>query len=164
MSTIKESEQGEQKMIEIKKRIVIDASTETVFKAITERAELTNWFPDHAILESNIGGKVNLSFYKEKSAAEHQRGFLQEGTVKEFISNKKITYTWRFKDISEFPETTVTWDQNKTKVVLAHSGFTGKETGKLSSTQFENGCAYFLNRLEKYCKENQDKLFSFFVV
>jgi uncharacterized protein YndB with AHSA1/START domain len=160
MSTIKESEQEEQKMIEIKKTIVIDASTETVFKAITDPTELTNWFPDHAILEPNIGGKVNLSFYKEKSAAEHQRDFLQEGTVKEFIPNKKITYTWRFKDISEFPETTVTWeleaiDQNKTKVVLSHSGFTGKETGKLSSTEFENGWAYFLNRLEKYCKERK---------
>lgn len=46
MSTIKESEQGEQKMIEIKKSKVIDASTETVFKAITDPAELTNWFPD----------------------------------------------------------------------------------------------------------------------
>lgn len=85
---------------------------------------------------------------------------MQEGTVKEFIPNKKITYTWRFKDISEFPETTVMWeleaiDQNKTKVVLTHSGFTGKETGKLSSTEFENGWAYFLNRLEKYCKERK---------
>jgi uncharacterized protein YndB with AHSA1/START domain len=33
---------------EIKKSIVVDASPEVVFKAITDPNELTNWFPDHA--------------------------------------------------------------------------------------------------------------------
>jgi hypothetical protein len=28
--------------------------------------ELTNWFPDQAILESKVGGKVKFSFYKDK--------------------------------------------------------------------------------------------------
>ena len=36
--------------MEIKKNIVIDAPTEAVFKAITDPNELTNWFPDQAIL------------------------------------------------------------------------------------------------------------------
>jgi uncharacterized protein YndB with AHSA1/START domain len=158
MSTIKDGEQGIQKLIEIKKTIVIEARPEIVFRAITDPAELTNWFPDHAILEPTIGGKVNLSFYREKSAAEHNRDFFQEWKVKEFIPNKKISYTWRFRDVPEFTETLVTWelegiDPNKTKVVLTHSGFTGKETGKFSSKEFDNGWAYFLDRLEKYCKK-----------
>ena len=64
------------------------------------------------------------------------------------------------KDTPEFPETIVTWrleeiDNNKTKVVLNHSGFTGKETGKLSSKEFDNGWTVFLDRLEKYCKTNK---------
>jgi hypothetical protein len=33
-------------------------------------------------------------------------------------------------------------------VVLNHSGFTGKEIGKLSSAEFDNGWTYFLDRLE----------------
>lgn len=160
MSAAKKASQDEQNLIEIKKTTVIDAPPDIVFKAISDPAELTNWFPDHAILEPRIGGKVRFSFYKEKSAAEHQRDFLQEGTVKEFIPGKKVSYTWQFKDAPEFPETIVTWeleeiDHNKTRVVLNHSGFTGKETGKLSSTEFDNGWAYFLDRLEKYCKTDQ---------
>ena len=160
MSTTKKGSQDEQNLIEIKKTIVIDAPPDIVFKAITDPAELTNWFPDHAILEPRVGGKVRFSFFKEKSAAEHQRDFLQEGTIKEFVPGKKVSYTWQFKDTPEFPETIVTWeleeiDNNKTKVVLNHSGFTGKETGKLSSKEFDNGWTYFLDRLEKYCKTNK---------
>lgn len=160
MSTTKKGSQDEQNLIEIKKTLVIDAPPDIVFKAITDPAELTNWFPDHAILEPRVGGKVRFSFFKEKSAAEHQRDFLQEGTIKEFVPGKKVSYTWQFKDTPEFPETIVTWeleeiDNNKTKVVLNHSGFTGKETGKLSSKEFDNGWTYFLDRLEKYCKTNK---------
>ena len=52
MST-KEEEQKE----EIKKTIVIDASPELVFRAITDPNELTNWFPDQAILEPKVWEK-----------------------------------------------------------------------------------------------------------
>jgi uncharacterized protein YndB with AHSA1/START domain len=160
MSAAKKAGQDEQNLIKITKTIVIDAPPDIVFKAISDPAELTNWFPDHAILEPRVGGKVRFSFYKEKSAAEHQRDFLQEGTVKEFIPGKKLSYTWRFNDTPEFPETIVTWeleeiDHNKTRVVLNHLGFTGKETGKLSSTEFDNGWTYFLDRLDKYYTTNK---------
>jgi uncharacterized protein YndB with AHSA1/START domain len=50
MSTTKET-------LEVTKNIVIDASPEVVFKAITDQNELTNWFPDQAILETKVGGK-----------------------------------------------------------------------------------------------------------
>ena len=67
MSTAKKRSQEEQNLTGIKKTIVIDAPADIVFKAITDPAELTNWFPDHAILEPRVGGKIRLSFYKEKS-------------------------------------------------------------------------------------------------
>ncbi|HEY7570387.1 MAG TPA: SRPBCC domain-containing protein [Nitrososphaeraceae archaeon] len=160
MSAAKKTDQDEQNLIKITKTIVIDAPPDIVFKDISDPAELTNWFPDHAILEPRIGGKVRFSFYKEKSAAEHQRDFLQEGTIKEFIPDKKLSYTWQFKDTKEFPETIVIWEleeinHNKTRVVLTHSGFTGRETGELSSKEFDNGWTYFLERLEKYCRTNK---------
>jgi len=72
MSTQERKGQGED-TIEIKKSIVIDASLEVVFKAITDPNELTNWFPDHAILEPKQGGKIKFSFYKEKSQKDHTR-------------------------------------------------------------------------------------------
>ena len=46
----KDKQQAEKVVIE--KNIVIDASPEVVFKAITDQDELTNWFPDQAIFRS----------------------------------------------------------------------------------------------------------------
>lgn len=53
-----EDELENQKM-EIRKTIVIDASPEVVFNAITEPEELTRWFPDQEILEPKIGFILN---------------------------------------------------------------------------------------------------------
>jgi activator of Hsp90 ATPase-like protein len=64
----KDKHQTEEIIIE--KNVVIDASPEVVFKAITDPKELTNWFPDHAILEPKLGGKVKFSFYKDKELKE----------------------------------------------------------------------------------------------
>jgi len=77
--------------------------------------------------------------------------------VKEFIPNKKLSYTWQHKEVLDFPETIVTWEleeigANKTRVELIHSGFTGKEERK-SFTEHDKGWSYFLGRLQKYCKE-----------
>jgi len=144
----------EEDKIEIKKSIVINASPEVVFRALTDPKELTNWFPDSAVFNGRIGGQVRFSFYKERSK-DLDRDYSPEGIVKEFIPNKKVSYTWQLKDMPEFPETVVTWeleeiDHHKTKIELVHSGFTGKEGGKLSSKEHDQGWTYFLGRLKEY--------------
>ena len=146
--------EGEQK-IEIKKTIVIDASPEVVFKAITDPEELTNWFPDQAILEPRTGGKMKFSFYK-KNSEKRDMDYFPEGTILEFTPNKKISYTWEHPDIPEFPRTVVTWelekiDNNKTRLELLHSGFKADKMVK----EHDEGWTYFLGRLEKYCKERE---------
>lgn len=138
--------------IEIKKTMVIDSSPSVVFRAITETNELTKWFPDHVIFEPKVGGKVRFSFYKEKNKMD--RDYIVEGSIIEFIPNKKISYTWQYKDIPEFPETIVSWkleeiEQNKTRVELVHSGFTGKEQENLSSKGHDEGWTHFMNELSK---------------
>jgi uncharacterized protein YndB with AHSA1/START domain len=143
--------------IEIKKSIVINASPEVVFKAITDPNELTNWFPDSAVFSDRIGGQVRFSFYKERSK-DMDRDYSPEGIVKEFIPNKKVSYTWQLKDTPGFPETVVTWeleeiDHHRTKVELVHSGFTGKEGGKLSSKEHDQGWSYFLGKLKEYTEK-----------
>jgi uncharacterized protein YndB with AHSA1/START domain len=67
MSTTEGKGQQEE-TIEIKKNIVIDASPEVVFKAITDPNELTNWFPDNAIFDGRIGGKVEPSIKKAQKS------------------------------------------------------------------------------------------------
>jgi uncharacterized protein YndB with AHSA1/START domain len=56
--------------LEIRKTIVIDASPEVIFKAITDPEELTQWFPDQAILEAKVGGKMKFSFHKNSKGGE----------------------------------------------------------------------------------------------
>jgi uncharacterized protein YndB with AHSA1/START domain len=147
----------EEDKIEIKKSIVINASPEVVFRALTDPKELTNWFPDSAVFNGRIGGQIRFSFYKERSK-DLDRDYSPEGIVKEFIPNKKVSYTWQLKDMPEFPETVVTWeleeiDHHKTKIELVHSGFTGKEGGKLSSKEHDQGWTYFLGRLKEYSEK-----------
>jgi uncharacterized protein YndB with AHSA1/START domain len=88
MST-KEMDGQPQETIEIKKSIVIDASPEVVFKAITDPQELTNWFPDHAILEPKVGGRYKFGFNKQDNNEYRQMDYFPEGTITEFIPNKK---------------------------------------------------------------------------
>jgi len=40
-------------------------------------------------------------------------------------------------------------------VELVHSGFTGKEEGKLSSGSHDQGWTYFLGRLKRYCEKTK---------
>ena len=144
----------------IKKIIEIDASTEVVFKAISDPLELTNWFPDAAILEPKVGGKFKISFYKDSDTPRMKmdQDFFNEGRVLEFVPNKKLAYTWQWEDMPDFPETIVTWEleqvnKNKTRVTLTHSGFTGKEEGPTSVEEHNRGWSLFLNELVSYCKK-----------
>jgi uncharacterized protein YndB with AHSA1/START domain len=139
--------------IVIEKNVVIDASPEVVFKAITDPKELTNWFPDHAIMEAKLGGKVKFSFYKDKERKDRELECIPEGTIIELIPNKKVSYTWHQPNIPDFPRTVVTWEleeiaDNKTRVKLLHTGF---EPGRLF--KHDEGWSYYLNRLQSYCKK-----------
>jgi uncharacterized protein YndB with AHSA1/START domain len=156
MSTKVEGREEETR--EIRKSIVIDASPGVVFKAIADPNELTKWFPDQVILEPSIGGKVRFSSLKETHPLEKlDMDYFMEGTIKELVPDKKLSYTWKFKNIPRFPETTVIWelekiDPNKTKVKLTHLGFTGEEKGMTSLESHDKGWTDALNKLTKYCK------------
>jgi uncharacterized protein YndB with AHSA1/START domain len=96
---------------EIMKTIIIEALSDTVFKAITEQEELTQWFPDQAILEPKVLGKVRFTTLKEIHPEwKLDRDYIMEGTIKEFVRNKKLSYSWKYRDTPDFPETTVVWE------------------------------------------------------
>lgn len=137
---------------EIKKTILIDASPEVVFRAIIDPNEFTNWFPGQAILEPKVGGKVKFSFNKTDSEYR-QMDYFPEGTVVEFMPNKRISYTYREPNISNFPNTVVTWElekieNDKTRLKLSHTGFKADEIAK----KHDEGWSHFLNELTKHCQ------------
>jgi uncharacterized protein YndB with AHSA1/START domain len=145
----------QEETIEIKKGIIINASPEVIFKAITDPNELTNWFPDQAILELKVGGKMKFGFHKNSKRGNQDHGrdkdYFHEGTIIEFIPNKKISYTWEDSYEPDFPRT---WEleeieNNKTNLKLLHTGFKADEKAK----QYDEGWSHFLNELAKYCEK-----------
>jgi uncharacterized protein YndB with AHSA1/START domain len=143
----------ERETLEIRKTILIDASPEVVFKAIIDPNEFTNWFPDQAILEPKVGGKVKFSFYKADTEYR-QIDYFPEGTVIEFLPNRRISYTYREPNIASFPNTVVTWDlekieNDKTRLKLSHTGFKAGEIFR----KHDEGWSHFLAELTKYCQQ-----------
>ena len=142
----------EDQKIEVRKTIIIDASPEVIFNAITDPEELTQWFPDQAVFEPSIGGKVSFDFSEKKSGKEE--GCEVQGTIIEFISNRKISYTWEhMNNSSEISKTVVTWELEKikndgTRVNLKHTGSKTNEIDK----EHDEGWTYFLPRLKEYCE------------
>jgi uncharacterized protein YndB with AHSA1/START domain len=153
MSAKEREGQQDQEITEIRKTIIIDATPEVVFKAITDPNELTHWFPDQAILEPKVGGKMKFSFFKTDSQYR-QMDYFPEGIISEFVPNKKISYTWQEPNIPDFPKTIVTWDleridNDKTRLRLLHTGFSPDEIAR----KHNEGWSYFLSELTKYCQK-----------
>ena len=145
---------------EIKQSIEINSSPNAIFQAISDSKDLVLWFPDAAILEPKVGGKFKISFLKDskKSKMKMDMDFINEGNILEIIANKKLVYTWHWNQIPNFPETTVVWDlesidNNKTRITLTHTGFSGKEEGPASLEEHAKGWSFFLNELISFCEK-----------
>ena len=102
MSTNEIEGQQKEETAEIKKSIVIDAIPEVNFKAITDPNELTHWFPDQAVLEPKVGGKMKFSFFKIDSKYR-QMDYFPKGTITEFVPIKNL-YTWQNRTYLTFPQ------------------------------------------------------------
>ena len=82
--------------------------------------------------------------------------YFPEGTIIEFVPDKKISYIWQEPNIPDFPRTTVTWElekleNNKTRLKLLHTGFKSDEIALLPHTPNNQGWSHFLVELTKYC-------------
>ena len=144
--------------ITIRKAKIIRAAPKVIFNALTEPEKITGWFQDEANLDNRVGGKIILVTRKEIHPDWNlDRDYLMEGTIVEYVPNKRLSYIWKFDDTPDFPETMVTWDleeinSSKTRVRLSHIGFTGKEKGNFSLESHKQGWSDALDKLVKYCE------------
>jgi uncharacterized protein YndB with AHSA1/START domain len=137
----------------INREIIIDAPIEKVFSAVSDKDQLTHWFPDIAVLEKREGGRVSFTFLRSENNSldkDHE----VNGKIIKFIPNRELSYTWHFRTKLEFSkETMVTWlfeslGNNKTKVILRHSGFTKDDIQQYN--EHSQGWTWFVNRLGNY--------------
>jgi uncharacterized protein YndB with AHSA1/START domain len=146
------------KEIAIRKSKIIKAEPKVIFRALTESEKITEWFQDEANLDNRVGGKIILVTRKEIHPDwKLDRDYYMEGIIKKFVPNKRLSYSWKFDDRPDFPKTVVTWDleqinSNKTRLKLAHVGFTGKEKGNFSLESHSRGWSAALDKLAKYCE------------
>ena len=115
--------------MEIKKELVINASTSRVYDAITNMKQLQQWFPDVVSLEPKVGGKILFKFSNSLMDIPD----IIEGKIITLEKNKKLEYTWSHPDVPNFPITKVSWNlvklnKTKTRVVVVHSGFVDENT------------------------------------
>ena len=139
----------------IKKEMVINASVDKVYSALTDPDLLTQWFPNIATIEPWVGGKVFFRFSKEVTKEKRDNDVI--GTIISIMPNKELSYTWNFTTKPEYNKNTiVTWklarlDNDRTKITLIHSGFTNAD--KIQYDEHNEGWDWYTKRLEKFVSE-----------
>jgi uncharacterized protein YndB with AHSA1/START domain len=114
----------------IEKEILIDAPVETVYRVITEPAQVSQWFSDTAELDPVPGGEGTLIF---DDRATSQRAVVRL-TVQAAEPPHRFCFRWDYPD-GERPregnsllvEFTLTAEGGGTRLRVTESGFAGLE-------------------------------------
>lgn len=95
-----------------------NAPVSKVWKAITDREDMKQWYFDLAEFKPEVGFKFNFT------GGPDDRQYLHLCEVTEVVKNKKLTYSWRYDGYEGISY--VTWelfDENgKTRLKLTHEG------------------------------------------
>lgn len=96
----------------------INAPAEKVWKALTDKEQMKDWYFDVSDFKP-VGG-FQFSFWGENEG----RRYLHVCSIKEVIENKKLSYTWTYDGYEG--ESLVTFELSEehggTRVKLTHSG------------------------------------------
>jgi uncharacterized protein YndB with AHSA1/START domain len=137
---------------EIKKTIIVNASPEIVFRALTDETELTHWFSnERTVLESQVGGAWMLKNCRSYTGKIHT----MRGKVLEIVQDKKVSYTWNLDEYPDIPETIVTWmiepldGGSRSEIMLVHSDLANDFDDASSNW------SYFIGRLVEHCEKKQ---------
>lgn len=134
------------------KEVSIHAPASTVWKAITDKEEMKNWYFDIPGFEPVAGN--NTSFYAECDGQQ----YLHIWQVKEVVPQKKISYSWRYEQTKG--SSLVTFELfekgDVTIVRLTHEGIELFADNGASFTResFDEGWTEFIeSALKKYAEQ-----------
>lgn len=131
------------------KEVIINAPAEAVWKAITDRDEMQQWYFDIAEFRAEPGFEFRFTGQNEDS----QREFAHLCKVTEVIPMKKLSYTWRYENREG--NSLVTFElfeeNGATRVKLTHEGVeTFAANGPdFVKTNFEAGWNEIIGKLLK---------------
>lgn len=128
------------------------APVSKVWKAITDKHEMKNWYFDLAEF------KVEKGFKFQFLAGEDGKEYLHLCEITEVITEKKLTYSWRYDGYAgnSFVTFELFQQGSKTLLRLTHEGLETfpKENPDFAVTNFEQGWNAIINTaLKKYLEE-----------
>ncbi|WP_254166883.1 SRPBCC family protein [Chryseosolibacter histidini] len=97
---------------------LLDAPVERVWKAITDKDDMKQWYFDIAEFKPEVGFEFQFEGQNEG------RVFVHLCKVTEVIARKKLTYSWRYKghEGNSFVTFELSEESGKTKIKLTHTG------------------------------------------
>jgi len=95
-----------------------NASTEKVWKAITDKDQMKQWYFDIANFKPEVG--LEFQFVAEDDAKK----YLHLCKITEVVTGKKITYSWRYDGFegNSFVTFELFPEGDKTRLKLTHKG------------------------------------------
>jgi len=124
------------------------APIDRVWKAITEKEQMKQWYFDLAEFKPEVGFEFRFD------VKDGDMLYIHLCRVMEVIPGKKISYSWRYKD--QQGDSLVTWELfeegSETRLKLTHSGLeTFPPTKAFARENFEKGWTDILGAsLKKY--------------
>ncbi|MEO6683084.1 MAG: SRPBCC family protein [Ginsengibacter sp.] len=129
--------------------INIKKDAETIWRAITEKEQMKDWYFDIADFKLNPGAEFNFHEPGDEGKYHHHC------IIKEIVPNKKLIHSWSYPDLSK-GVSEVTWlleEQNDmTTVTLQHKGLENlADAGpEVVPENFQKGWNGFMFKLKNY--------------
>ncbi|MDP4210708.1 MAG: SRPBCC domain-containing protein [Bacteroidota bacterium] len=123
---------------------IFDASVQKVWDALTENAQMKQWYFNLAEFKAEAG--FEFQFYGGKPEGKQ---YLHVCKVTEVIKGKKLTYSWRYDGY--IGNSLVTFELieegEKTKLKLTHTGIETFDSSvpDFASENFAEGWTYIVN-------------------
>ena len=110
---------------------VYDAPVEKVWKAITDREQMKQWYFDLVAFKPEVG------FEFQFEGGNENRIYVHLCKVSEVVTGKKLTYSWRHEGFpgSSFVSFELFPEGERTRLKLTHEGL---ETFPADNPDFEN--------------------------
>jgi uncharacterized protein YndB with AHSA1/START domain len=128
----------------------LDASPETVHRALTDAGELSRWFPSAADSDPRTGGAYSYRFEFE---TEPSRNHTYAGQYRE-VSPGRVAYSWTTAAGPTEVEFLIAPSAEGTEVRLVHSGWDADADEGVE--EFRQGWGFFLENLKAYLERGED--------
>jgi uncharacterized protein YndB with AHSA1/START domain len=130
----------------------LQASPETVFRALTDAGELARWFASSVESDPRPGGSFTYRYEFEDASRDHT----YSGEYRDATPNERVAYPWNGKLGTTEVELRLQPANGGTHVTLEHSGWgTGADWDE-SIELHRQGWGFFLDNLKGYLERGED--------